>query len=460
MIWMVRWPSPARLLVFTFVFLVLAGTWLLLRPVCTGGQGINLIDALFTSTSAVCVTGLTVVDVGTRFTFVGQLALLLLIQLGGLGILTLSNWMWVSLRKKASPLDRFMVSETIGALKAIEPQQILRRVIMFTVVCEGIGTVILTIRFLFDMGFREAVWCGLFHSVSAFCNAGFSLFPDNLVRYRGDFIVNAVIMALIIAGGIGFLVVADVWEGMSKFRLRNVWAKLSYQSRVVLLTTLILIVGGALFFLILEWNNVLSGLPWYQWPIVCLFQSVTARTAGYNTVDMASLTNTTLLGMIILMYIGASPGSTGGGIKTTTAAVIWASVMSRIRGRKDAELMRRRISIETMSRAAALAAVYVAIVVVAVIALQTSEFGSTPHKDIASGLGKGQFLDHLFEVTSAIGTVGLSTGITAAMSDLGRLILVLVMFVGRVGPLIIAASLVARRRPVAYSLPEEKVMIG
>ncbi len=452
-------PSPARLLILTFMFLIAVGTLMLLQPSCTpDGRPLDIVSAFFTATSAVCVTGLIVLDTAKDFSAHGQLVILLLIQLGGLGILTISNWMWLALRRKASPYDRFLVAQTIGSTSRLHPREVLRRVFAYTFAFELAGAVLLTARFAFDMPFGRALWFGVFHSVSAFCNAGFSLFSDSLTGYSGDLLVNGVMMVLIVSGGIGFLVAADVADVfLSRKRDGFRWRSLSYQSRVVLLTTGVLLAAGALVFMALEWHNTLAHFRWYQRPLIALFHSVTCRTAGFNTVDVGALTNTTLMITIILMIIGASPGSTGGGIKTTTAAVLWANVFSRIRGRPRGEMLDRSFASETNSRAVAVTAAYLAIIVVALVLLQHTEFGYAPHSSLDGGF---RFLDHLFEVASALGTVGLSTGVTPTLSAAGKMVIIVCMFAGRVGPLLLAQVLVPRKAPLAYSLPHEKVMIG
>jgi trk system potassium uptake protein TrkH len=331
---------------------------------------------------------------------------------------------------------------------------LLRRVVLFTLACEAVGALFLFVRFVFDFQLKMAAWLAIFHSVSAFCNAGFSLFGDSLMAYREDAVVNLIVVALIVAGGIGFVAAMDIIEQVAAMA-RGVRRKLTAHTRMVVVTSFLLIAAGALLFLVFEWNNTFATEAAGGEAVQSVFLSVTARTAGFNTVETAHLTNMTLVVVMVLMVIGASPGSTGGGIKTTSLVVVWALVRAQLYNRPEAEVGRRRVPPELVAKALALMALYGCAVVVGMIALQATEFGELPHQAT-----RGLFLEHLFEVVSALSTVGLSMDVTARLSRGGLLVLMGLMFVGRVGPLVIAASVIGERSQLGYRLPEADIMIG
>jgi trk system potassium uptake protein TrkH len=402
----------------------------------------------------VCVTGLTVVDLSRDMDFGGQLAVLVLIQIGGLGVLTVSNWVLLSLRGRLGVYGTIVTADTIGAHRRMSATSLVRRIILFTLVSETIGAAILFLRFSADHPFHQAIWLAVFHSVSAFCNAGFSLFSDSLMGYREDTVVNLTVMALIVTGGIGFIAATDLIEQIVA-AFQGARRKLTANTRVVLAASLLLIVTHALLFLGFEWNNTFASEAPAGEILQSFFLSVTARTAGFNTVEMAHLTNMTLVVVIVLMIIGASPGSTGGGVKTTSMVVALALARSHLFNRPEVEIGRRRIPPELVAKALALIVVYGLTVVVGMIALQATEFGELPHQKT-----RDMFLEHLFEVVSALSTVGLTMGLTTRLSDGGLVVLMVLMFVGRVGPLVIAASLIGERSQIHYRLPETDLMIG
>lgn len=454
---------PTHRLILTFFLLIILGTVALHWPGSTvSGKELNWVDALFTSTSAVCVTGLTVVDTGTTFTCRGQITILLLIQLGGLGMLTISNWVFLTLtRGRVSLQNRILIEETHGTLPNIEPGSLLRRIIAFTFLSESLGALVLFFRFSLDYPMSQALWSAVFHSVAAFCNAGFSLYSDSLSAYRDDWLVCGTVMSLIVLGGIGFVVCSDIatvihrTPRIKQWEMKQVWRRLAYHTKVVLATTLVLIGIGTALTMGLEWGNTLAELPWYKRLLPSLFLSITSRTAGFNTIDTGALTNISLFTFVFFMLVGASPGSTGGGIKTTTFAVLAALVGSRFRNRPRVELLGRSIPNDLVTKTFTVTGAFIVIDMLAVLALETIEYGLTSHRVTPS-----RFLDIIFEVTSAIGTVGLSTGITAELQAGSRLVLVVCMFLGRVGPLVVAGSVIGLRRPLRYSLPEERFMVG
>jgi trk system potassium uptake protein TrkH len=446
---------PALLVVLTFAALILIGIVSLeLQGLAEGRADTELMTSAFTSVSAVCVTGLTVVDLSRDMGFGGQLVVLVLIQIGGLGVLTLSNWVLLSMRGRLGVYGSILTIDTIGAHPQVSPTALVRRIMLFTLWSEALGALVLFLRFSGDFQVGKAAWLAIFHSVSAFCNAGFSLFGDSLMAYREDVVVNFIAMALIVAGGIGFVVAMDVVE-QAAAAVKGVRRKLALHTRAVVGASLLLIVISALLFLAFEWNNTFATEPAGGELVQSFFLSVTARTAGFNTVEIAHLTNMTLVILIVLMVIGASPGSTGGGVKTTSVVVLWALLRSHLFNRPQTEVRDRRVPPELVAKAMALILLYGCVVVVGMIALQATEFGELPHQAT-----RGLFLEHLFEVVSALSTVGLSMGLTIRLSDGGLLVLMGLMFVGRVGPLVIAASLIGERSQLDYRLPEADIMIG
>jgi len=448
----------SQLVALSFLALIAAGTLLLLVPAAAArARPLTPVEALFTATSAVCVTGLIVVDTGKDLSPFGQAVVLALIQCGGLGLMTFGSFLLVSLRGREDLRTRIYVEQVHGALPNVTPATLLRRILLFTAAAEGLGALVLWAR----LGFREGswglrvAWEAVFHAVSAFCNAGFSLWTDSLVGFRGDPVVNLVVMALIVTGGLGFLVLADLQALLTAPRARRRIWRLSLHTKLVLVTSGILLAAGSLAFLLLEWGNTLREAPPLARVLDPLFFAVTCRTAGFNTVPTEMLTGPTLILAILLMAIGASPGSTGGGMKTTTAAVLFAGAFSRMRGRPRVEAFGRSLPVDVVSKAIATVAAFVILVLLGGFALQVSEIGLVPHQQASA-----HFIDHLFEIVSALGTVGLSTGITAGLSSAGKLVLVVLMFVGRLGPLAIGSSLIGQRRALPYRYPEERILVG
>ena len=445
-----------RLLVASFAAAIFLGALLLWMDLSrvAAAPAVTFVDALFTSCSAVCVTGLTVRDTGSEMSSVGQLIVLLLIQIGGLGIMTFSNMAILVARRKLDLSGRMMVEETHGLVPSLSPIGVLLAVLVYTAVIEVAGAWILAVRFARDMDWSLALWYGVFHSIAAFCNAGFALFKDNLMGYRLDMTVNLTIMGLIVLGGIGFVVLGELTIWLRGI-FRRPRPRLSLHTRVVLVTTLILIFGGALLVGLTESGGVAMAGSFADRCLQSLFLSVTSRTAGFNTVDTGRLENSTLLVVIGLMFIGASSGSTGGGIKTTTAAILCGLLYSRVRNRPKIELFDRSVPAALVSKALATTAGLSLVVIVAVIALEVCQ-----NTALSPSLSRGQFLEHLFEVVSAVGTVGLSTGVTTRLTDLAKIVLIACMFVGRVGPLCVASSLVGEAHRLEYTLPEENVIVG
>ncbi len=454
--WLLRWRSwqrrlgPARILVASFAGLILTGAFLLTLPAASTGKPLGFIDALFTATSATCVTGLTVVDTGSAFSRFGQIVILALIQLGGLGLMTFSTLVLYFLsRGRLSLSSRDLLQETFSQGPMQNLKALLKTVFLATFAIELVGAMLLTLRFMRDLPSTTAVYHGIFHSISAFCNAGFALYGDNLEKYRADVLVNFTVTSLIILGGLGFVVIFEINR-----RWRQNIRTLSLHARLVLRTTAVLIGAGAVAILLLELNNTMADLSWGTRILTSYFQSVTARTAGFNTLNLGAFSDATLFILILLMFIGASPGSCGGGIKTTTAAVLLALIRSRFRNEENVHLLYRRIPNDVLAKA--ISVVFFASVLIALFTflLLLSEAGGMAHQQ-----GRGLFLELFFETTSAFGTVGLSTGITPKLTPFGRLLITMVMFIGRLGPLTVAIAVGPQAR-TRFTYARENVLVG
>jgi trk system potassium uptake protein TrkH len=427
-----------------FAFIILIGTFLLTLPFATvDGDGLPFIDALFTATSAVCVTGLVVVDTGTAFTPWGQAVILLLIQIGGMGFMTFGTLFAVLLGKRIYFKERLILQE---ALNQYSIEGIIRMVLYIAAVTfffQSLGAILLTIRFAQEMELPKAAFFGIFHAISAFNNAGFDLFGNfaSLTKYTGDFFINAVIAGLLIIGGIGFAVTLDI------FNHRH-FAALALNSKITLITTAILLVSGTVLIFLLERGNpaTLGPLDYYTQAQAAFFQSATARTAGFNTIDIASLLNPTLLVLMVLMFIGAASGSTGGGIKVTTFSLLLLKVGAIVKGQEDPSIFSRRVGSQIVGKA-------MAIFFASLLLVLTSAFLLTMFEE-------AEFLPSLFEVVSAFATVGLSMGLTPELSPAGKIVIILTMFCGRLGPLTIAMALATRGLKEQFRYPEEKLLVG
>ncbi|UUZ86593.1 TrkH family potassium uptake protein [Paenibacillus sp. P26] len=404
-------------------------------------------DALFTATSATCVTGLVVVDTGTTFSVFGQIVIILLIQVGGLGFMTMATLVAFVLKKRISLKERLILQEAMnqGSMEGIV--RLIRKVIFYSLTIEFAAAVLFAIRWSFDLGPGRAIYYGIWHAISFFNNAGFDLFGSvtgpfsALTAYADDVLVNVVSMGLIILGGIGFIVIADVVD-YKKCR------KLSLHSKIVLSMTAALILVGAVVMFIFEYSNpkTLGSLNWTGKILASFFQSVTPRTAGANTIDIGGMRQASQFFMIILMFIGASPGSTGGGVKTTTFTVLIGAVIAMIRGKEDIVLFHYRLGRDRIMKATAIIFLALMLVVLVAMVLSTTEDHS--------------FLMILFEVTSAFGTVGLTMGLTSDLTTFGKILIALMMFAGRLGPLTLAYALGPKAEKELYRYPEGKITIG
>ena len=439
-----RWHlSTYQILVLGFAGLILSGVALLMTPYASKSGGtLRFVDALFTATSAVCVTGLVVVDTGTYFSVFGQSVILLLIQIGGLGVMTVATLVAVLSGKKINLKERLLIQEATNQLDLAGVVRLTLYIIRATLLVELVGGTILALRWSQDFGLK-GIYFGYWHAVSAFCNAGFDLFGEyrSITGYVGDLTVNGVIASLIVVGGIGFPVVADLWNCRQTRRF-------SLHTKVVLTTTVLLIVLGAGFIFVAEYGNAktLSDLPPADKVMASLFQSVTARTAGYNTVDIGLLREGTLLAIIFLMFVGASPSSMGGGVKTSTAAILFISLVGSVTGKRDPLAFGRQIPQQTVYKAFTI--VTISVMLISLVTLTLSFTEAAP------------IFSLLFEVTSAFGTVGLSTGITPKLSDAGKVLITLTMFAGRVGTLTLLMALALRPRKERLKYPEGKIVIG
>lgn len=436
-----RWRdlSPSQLFVSSFLCLILLGTLGLQGlPGLYTGDGLSWLDALFTATSAVCVTGLIVVDTSTYFTAWGQGYILLLIQVGGLGIITFTTLIISTLGRRLSLRSEFIVHGPHNVAPELDRRRLAHHVVAFSLLVEAAGFILLYLLWVPSMGFAEAAWPALFHAISAFCNAGFSTYSNSLMGFAERPFSLSIIGALIVTGGLGFLVL-DELNAVRKARQRGRSYRLSLHSRLVLATTAILLAGGWLLFAMFEWRVTLAGLPLLDKLANSLFMSVTARTAGFNTIDYAHAGDNTNFLTIILMSIGGSPGSTAGGLKTTTFALIGLVAWSRMRGRRTSRLWRRSIPEETTQRAIGLFVVVFGIITAAIFLLTASEL-----EWVAYSESRG-FLLFMFEAVSAFNTVGLSMGVTPELSGFGRIMTAMLMFMGRVGPLTFAAALARTR---------------
>lgn len=430
-----------------FAIMILIGSLLLALPAASAtGKSVGWFDALFTSTSAVCVTGLVVRDTGTEYSRFGHVILLILIQLGGLGFMTFATLILRLLGKQLTLRERIVVRESLNEDRMSGLVQMIQWIALSTLTIELTGAALLAVRFVPEYGWGEGLFYALFHAVSAFCNAGFDLFGGfaSLTGYRSDVLVNLTVIGLVVFGGIGFAVIHDAVN----FRRRH---SLRLHTKIVLTTYISLLLGGMVFNLLAEWSNpdTLGGLPVWEKLLAALFQSVTLRTAGFNTIDQAALLPATKLVNCLLMFIGAAPASTGGGVKVTTVAVLFLLVRMVARGESNINVFHRRLDRTLVQRAVAIAMIAVTIVFVDVIALSLMQ----PQADM---------MDILYECASAMGTVGISAIGTPTLTIGSKILIILTMYLGRIGPLTMALLLAHRQASVKeiYRYPEDRIMIG
>lgn len=440
-----------------FLVALLVGTILLMLPVSSAsGNGTDFITALFTATTSLCVTGLVVVPTYAYWSIFGKVIILILIQLGGLGIISFTIGFLIIIGKKISLKERKMIQESYNLDSAQGVLKILRKIFGITLKIEGIGAILYSIQFIPEYGIVKGICYSVFHSVSAFCNAGIDIIGnDSLVKYHGNVLVNFTTVMLIICGGIGFIVWLDIGGIISEIRNKKLSPnkfieRMKLHTKLVLITTAVLVGGGFLFILLFEYNNpdTLGNMTFGNKCLAALFEAVTLRTAGFITVPQAGFRDGTFMIMCGLMIVGGSPFGTAGGIKTTTLALIFLLTWSTIKGKEDIEVCRRRINKQNVRSAVAIGTIVLSILAVAIMALSFTE--DAPLKVIT------------FEAVSALGTVGLSMDFTASLTAIGKLIIIVLMFFGRVGPITIAMAMAGRARKdrKITNYPEKRVMIG
>ncbi len=437
--------SPTRIIVSSFALIIFTGACLLSLPIASNdGKSIGFLDALFTSTSATCVTGLVVADTLTQWTLFGQLVILLLIQIGGLGLITLATFFSVLLGRKISMKGKILAQESISDYSFADVIRMIKSVIKITICVEMIGAILLATSFVPRFGAR-GIYLSIFHSISAFCNAGFDLMGDyrSLTLFSGDPIVIYTIAFLIITGGLGFI----VWKDLYDFRKTRT---LYLHTKLVLIISACLIVLGALFFFFSEHSNpeTMGPMNFFEKVNAALFHSVTCRTAGYNSLPLNEMTEMSKIMTIFLMFIGAAPGSTGGGIKVTTFGILVMAIISNIMGNEETVVLRRRVSQMVVNKALTIAGLSMVLIFIMTAIIINVE--------------KQAFVNVLYEVTSAFGTVGLSTGLTPELHNISKLMLVFTMFLGRVGPLSFAIAIAMRENKKLQNAvyPEGKIMVG
>lgn len=438
--------SKVQIIALSFLGIILVGTVLLLLPFSTKeGQSTSLLDAAFTAVSATCVTGLIVHDTFRHWTLFGQLVVLFMIQLGGLGLMVFSVTFSLLLRRKIGLKERGILQESVNTLQIGGIVKLVRRILFGTLLFEGVGALLLSLRFVKDFGVGKGLYYGVFHSISAFCNGGFDLMGvreeySSMTFYAGDPLVNLTLIFLILIGGIGFL----VWDDL----LKNKWHFRQYRlhTKLVLSMTVVLLFGGAFLFYLIERDGILAGEPAGRQILLSLFQSATTRTAGFNTANTAALKDSSKLLMVMLMFVGGNPGSTAGGIKTTTLAVLLIYLHSTLRRRKGAEVFGRRLEEDVVKRAAA----------ILTLSLLLDLFGTL----ILTAVEGLPLADILFEVCSALGTVGISVGITGSLSVVSKLILMFLMYCGRMGSLTFMLLFTENLRTAAAQRPTERIPVG
>ena len=454
--------NPAQLFMFSFLAMIFAGTLLLMLPRATH-EGISAVDALFTATSAVCVTGLIVVDTGTYFTGLGQTIILILIQLGGLGIMTFASYFSYFFRGKSSYEHQIMLKDMTNSEKMGEVFSVLKKIVLLTFTIELIGAIF--VFFSLDAGtvkgIMDQVFFSIFHSISAFCNAGFSTLENSLYEpeFKFNYALQIIVVLLFILGGIGFPILFNLYKYFTYY-FKNQYAKLQHpansvyvpwvinlNTRIVLVTTSILLVAGTILFYFFEYNNTLEEHPWYGKLVVSFFGAASPRTAGFNSVDMAALNFPTLMIILILMWIGASPSSTGGGIKTSTFALTTLNFLSLARGKDRVEVFRRQISDISIRRAFAIVSLSLMVIGTAIFLIASFD----PEKTL---------LSIAFECFSAYSTVGLSIGITSKLSAASKMVIIATMFIGRVSMLTILIALLRRVKYLNYKYPQEDILMN
>jgi len=439
--------NPAQILVLGFASVILIGSILLNLPIASkDGQSIGFINAFFTATSAVCVTGLVVVDTATHWTIFGQVIILLLIQVGGLGFMTMATLFALLFGKRISLRERLVMQEALNQFNISGIVRLTQYILLTTIIIEGFGAMLLSIKFIPIYGIWKGIGFSIFHAISAFSNAGFDLIGDyrSLTPFVNDVLINVVMWMLIVTGGLGYTVVLEILQ-------KRKFPKFSLHSKLVLYISFVLLALGFVTVLVLEYSNpeTMGKLPLKGKLLSAMFHSVTPRTAGFNTLPTEKLTMASIFFTMILMFIGGSPAGTAGGVKTTTAGVVVLAIISNIRGKDDTEVFKRRIPREIVNRSLSVIGIAMILVILVTMILSITEKSKS-------------FIEVFFEATSAFGTVGLSLGITPDLSTLGKIVVSLTMFSGRVGPLTLALALARKhqKKKALIKYPEDKVIVG
>lgn len=443
---MIRRLSKVQTIALGFFLIIVAGTLLLMLPIASrDGHSTGFFHALFTATSSTCVTGLVVVDTYTNWTLFGQVVILALIQIGGLGFITIGMFFSIFLKRKIGLKERNLIQESVNTLQISGIVRLVKKIVCYTIAFEGIGAILLMTRFIPRFGWLKGIWYGIFHAISAFCNAGFDLMGQfepyaSLTMYYDDIVINIVVMALIIIGGIGFIVLDDISK--HKWHIK----KYMLHTKIVLMMTAVLTLGGALCFYLFERNNLLLGMDAKGQILSSLFGSVTTRTAGFNTLDTGAYTEATRMLTVILMFIGGNPGSTAGGIKTTTMLVILLYIWANLRNKRGLNIFGRRLDEDAIKKASTVFCINLILATVCVTIMSALE--TLPLSDI------------MMEVFSAIGTVGISTGITRDISMVSKYMLIILMYCGRIGSMSFALAFTEKKKSNPVQLPVEQITIG
>ncbi|MEG1535496.1 MAG: potassium transporter TrkG [Clostridia bacterium] len=439
--------TGTQVLVIGYFVVILLGTFLLTLPISSRtGEWTGFVDAMFTATSATCVTGLIVFDTYSYWTIFGQLVILAMIQIGGIGFMTLITLIAMFVKRQIGLYERKILMQSAGTMRLAGVVVLIRRIILLTIVCEGVGTLLLWIAFAPDMGIGKGLCYAGFHSISAFCNAGFDLMGkfqplSSLSRYSGNALVNLTIMGLIVMGGMGFVVYSDIYDKRFHYK------KFRLHTKIALITTTILIFIPAIIFLLLERNHALANMGWGEAILASLFLSVSPRTAGFNTVDLNTLTNASNLLTILLMLVGGNPGSTAGGVKTITVIVVILGTYAAARNNEDITIGKRTIPSGQVKQASALFTTYLIVLITGTLLICIAQ----PEMSV---------FKILYEATSALGTVGVSLGITPELNAFSQLVLISMMFMGRVGAMSIATALLAKKQNPPLKRPQEEVLLG
>lgn len=458
-VWLKSKLGPSQILVSGFFSVICIATILLMLPISSAsGNMTPFIDALFTSTSAVCVTGLVTVNTLAHWSVVGKVIILICIQIGGLGFMTLVSMIFILMGKKITLKNRLIMQEALSFNTTAGIVRFTQYIVKFTLIVEAIGAILLSFVFIPEHGLVEGLGYSIFHTISAFCNAGFDIVGDSsLTPYVGNGIVNFTVMFLIICGGLGFTVWMDTYQAIKTklsasdhFTWKQAFYKLSLHTKLVWIITGILILGGFIFFFLAEFSNpaTLGDLTFKEKIYAAMFQSVSPRTAGFNTLPLAELTPPSKLMTIILMFIGGSPAGTAGGIKTVTIGVLILSAITVVKGRESTVAFRRKIPTQVIFRALTIVIIGMSVIIGTLMILTVTE-------DVA-------FMELLFEVVSAFGTVGLTLGITSSLSFIGKIIIIILMFIGRLGIITMSVALMLKSEKEKSSIqyPEEKIMVG